>query len=195
MPESSIKFPPPNLAFSFNTSGQVILKEATRKIKIPSIQAWRVAFLIFSSIFLGAHPNRSQELLKYMHFIRTVAFRFLNSEGWLDYDEQFRLRQQEHPERSWAVIDSELWAVCVTSPRPFQSNCDTKRPQTSFAPVYLVRFTPAATGPCFAFNRNSCSRTNCRYSHKCTGCGSPAHGATSCRKSAGARTRVTNEKQ
>ena len=190
---------PPNLAFSFNTSGQVVLKEATRKIKIFSIQAWTDAFLIFSSIFLGAHPNRCQELLKYMHFIRAAASRFPSSKGWLDYDEQFRLRQQEHPERSWAVIDSELWAVCVTSPRPFQSSFDSYRPQppaqSTFTSRYSARFMPAASPPCFSFNRNGCFRTRCRYSHKCTGCGSPAHGATSCKKSAGARPRVTNEKR
>ena len=64
---------------------------------------------------MKAHPGRTQELLEYMHLIRTAASRALVGG---QNDQQFRARMQESPKRSWAMVDSEPWALYMT-PSPF----------------------------------------------------------------------------
>ena len=52
-----------------------------------------------------------------MHLIRTAASRY-GGVGWRSYDQQFRARTQESPQRSWAMVDSEPWALYM-NPSPF----------------------------------------------------------------------------
>ena len=61
---------------------------------INSIHTWMDAFLIFASVFLKAHPQHAQQLLKYASLIRTAASKF-NGWGWWWYDAQFRMRQPQ----------------------------------------------------------------------------------------------------
>ena len=35
--------------------------------------------------------------------------------GWRAYDEQFRLRQEVQPQRSWGEIDYELWLTVTAA--------------------------------------------------------------------------------
>lgn len=77
--------------------------------QITSIEKWTDAFIIYVSIFCSKHPDRCQELLKYMSIIRDTARKFLGGGGWIEYDQLFRRRQAYMPHRSWAVIDGELW--------------------------------------------------------------------------------------
>ena len=74
----------------------------------PSQSAWTSAFLIYASIYLSYHPHRTQGILKYMHTVRSAASRF-GGYGWRQYDINFRMRQQRAPQRSWSLIDGELW--------------------------------------------------------------------------------------
>ena len=101
-------------ALSVNNLGQVVWEEVKPKRFISSIHSWTSAFLCYTSVYVGAHPHRAQELLKYAHIVRTAATRF-GGWGWCNYDVQFRMRQQSQPQRSWAVIDGELWALCVST--------------------------------------------------------------------------------
>ncbi len=103
------------VALSVNQGGQIIWKSNKPKRLITSIHAWTNAFLVFSSVFLEAHPHRTQELLKYCHIVRMAASRYPGF-GWRIYDQNFRLRQQSHPHRSWAILDGELWSLYVTAP-------------------------------------------------------------------------------
>ncbi|KAH3829143.1 hypothetical protein DPMN_131132 [Dreissena polymorpha] len=52
-----------------NNSGELVVKP-NMKQSIVDIAKWTDAFLIFSSIYLSAHPVKMQDLLKYMHTIR-----------------------------------------------------------------------------------------------------------------------------
>jgi hypothetical protein len=36
--------------------------------------------------------------------------------GWVNYDEQYRLRKATSPSSSCGVVDMELWMLCVSTP-------------------------------------------------------------------------------
>ena len=107
--------PSQGMPLSLDAEGMLALHEPKWKYQISSILGWTDAFLVFVAFFSSAHPSRVQELLKYMHIVRTAAARY-PGKGWLEYDRQFRMRQQRRPSRSWAVIDGELWALLVQAP-------------------------------------------------------------------------------
>ena len=66
------------------------------------------AFLIYSSIYVGAHPDSRQTILKYLYNVKLGAKRSTGL-GWKDYDQQFRLKKAKDPSVSWGVVDQELW--------------------------------------------------------------------------------------
>ena len=149
--------------------------------KIATIEQWTNAFILFTNIYVGAHPNNIHQLLKYLHSIRLGASR-ISGQGWKLYDEQFRLKEASNPassyggggggegegrEREREEIDTELWLLYML---PSQS---TPVSQAS-------KFGPK--GRCYDFNfRGSCNRVACMYSHNCTRCGGN-HSQTSCNK-------------
>ena len=55
-----------------NASGQLVVNQKVGEI-ITDISMWLDAFLIFTSIYISAHPNISQGLLKYMHDVKLGA--------------------------------------------------------------------------------------------------------------------------
>jgi hypothetical protein len=61
------------------------------------------------------HNSMSTTPLKYMHTVRMAAIRDY-SLGWVNYDEQYRLRKATSPSSSWGVVDMELWMLCVSTP-------------------------------------------------------------------------------
>ena len=97
--ERHIPYPTTTYKLSMDNSGQLLLRDAKKKQQIASIMGWTDAFLVFSSVFVGAHPGRALELFKYMHIKRMPASRFAGR-GWLEYDRQFRMYQQLGPHRS-----------------------------------------------------------------------------------------------
>jgi hypothetical protein len=50
------------------------------------------AFMIYASLMLEKFPNKGLEFFKYMHTVRMAASRGY-SLGWVNYDEQYRLRK------------------------------------------------------------------------------------------------------
>ena len=102
------------VALSVNENGAIVWKRNKPKHQIVSINTWSSAFLVYSSIYLQRHPSRVQELLKYADIVITAASRF-GGWGWRSYDQQFRMRQQSQPSRSWSIIDGELWALYVAT--------------------------------------------------------------------------------
>ena len=180
--------PPPNLTFTMDQSGQLQVTDTRKKTQINTILAWTDAFLVFASVFLAAHPARSQELLKYMHVIRMAAARF-PGRGWLEYDRQFRMRQQSHPTRAWSVIDGELWALYVAAPgQSYLGSGGFWGNQPAAAKrfrSFRSQSRPARrsnTGVCYAYNRASgCAKTQCTFPHKCSTCQATGHGAFACK--------------
>jgi hypothetical protein len=79
-----------------------------------NIESWTTAFVIYMDILLEKWPFRAREYLIYMQNIRLAASSCQNN-GWLVYDEQYRLKKARFPFSSWGVIDQELWILCVTT--------------------------------------------------------------------------------
>jgi hypothetical protein len=55
--------------------------------------------------------RRLQQLFKYLHDIRLGAQMY---NGWVTYDEQFRLRMAHNPPQDWDIMDYELWLTYIT---------------------------------------------------------------------------------
>ena len=68
-------------------------------------------------------------MLKYIHTIRL-------SQGWKNYDKQFRLRKWQDPISSWALIDQELWLLYLLS-KPSNSNVSSLGSGYKFIPSII----------------------------------------------------------
>ena len=162
--------------------GNLVLKRlGAQRRRIETFDMWQSAFHVFMSIFISKHPSRCAELLKYAEIIRTASIQFPGL-GWKAYDEQFRLRQEANPNRSWGEIDYELWltvaAASVTSPVMRSTN-------HSYQSVLKPRTRP---GLCFAYNSaTGCTYAKCRFAHTCQKCMRAGHGAPHCRTAGQAR--------
>lgn len=95
-----------------------IISQPKPTTRITSIEKWTNAFLNYISIYTAVHPLKSQQLIKYMHNVRLGAH---NSNEWVSYHEQFRLRIAHNPSQDWGLIDNELWLLFMTenSHKPF----------------------------------------------------------------------------
>ena len=182
---------------SMTEQGHFMWVEQKSKFSIDKIEDWTDAFLIFSAVYLNAHPSKTQELLKFAHIVRDAAKRFYGW-GWRIYDIQFRLRQQRVPNRSWAVLDGELWQFQVGSqPQRAASDNDggkqggTHATSTGNKRGGQGKFNkmssnnrkgPIKDGICFRFNspKSTCTRKSCQFAHKCSKCGNSSHSAKSC---------------
>ena len=151
---------------------QVVLRPANpgRK-RIESFGLWQSTFHTFMSIYLQQHTHRYAELLKYCEVVRTASIQF-GGMGWKMYDQQFRLKQERTPSRSWAEIDMELWVTVASGPAFRTPSSPAHFPP----PLRKQKF-----GHCFAFNdRKGCHFVGCRYTHACNSCTRPGHGAFQC---------------
>ena len=147
--------------------GALTVQAGNNKVKITNIEQWTSAFIIFTSIYCLAHPNRFQELLKYLSDVRLGAKRNA-SLGWKLYDEQYRLRKARNPGSSWSVVDVELWLMYMasnSSPNNFVNSNNQSFPKRS---------------KCYTFNNSGkCFKPLCPYSHSCLKCNSN-HAAINC---------------
>jgi hypothetical protein len=148
--------------------------------------------MIYASVMLEKFPNNGQEYIKYMQTVRMAASRGVNG-GWVQYDEQFRLRKARYPTSSWGVVDMELWLLCVATPkfstvqRPFNTGLVNQHSQQLAVNNSLYN---GGTGHnrgqsrnylCRAFNMGKCTfGRNCKYLHKCSKCNG-THPLTACR--------------
>ena len=131
--------------------------------QILTIEEWSDAFLVYTSIYLAAHPDKTQHVLKYFTTIRTAAKRHAGL-GWTSYDIQFRLRMaNDSTHVSFGSIDSELWLLCMGP--------------ASLFPVGAV----GGDRKCYDYNYRFCQRTSCQYRHLCVNC-SKNHPAQACQR-------------
>lgn len=147
---------------TISNEGELILKPSTpSKQKITGIESWSDAFVIYCSIYLSAHPEKSQDLIKYMHTIRTGAKRH-HGMGWKLYDQQFRLRLATDPSAgSFGQIDNELWLMYMASSSlPF----DQLRGSNQNSRISKLK--------CYDYNFRQCVRDHCSYLHFCLNCNS-----------------------
>lgn len=156
-----------------DSSGQLLLKPKPGKT-ITDINMWLDAFLVYTSIYVSAHPESIQGLLKYIHSIQLGAGR-CQGLGWRDYDQQFRLKKARYPASSWGCIDPELWLLYMQYPTSTPNSLYNTGHQKQ-GPV-----TVRAIGKCYEYNnRGRCTHPYCPYAHRCIKCGAP-HPAVNCK--------------
>ncbi|XP_062567406.1 uncharacterized protein LOC134278511 [Saccostrea cucullata] len=144
---------------AIDPNGQLIA-QPKQMYKIQTIDRWTDAFIIYMSIYTAAHPEKVQQFLKYMHDIRLGAQR---SQGWLTYDEQYRLRASINTTQDWGVVDAELWMLYMTPTTSQIQNLRGGQPQK-----------------CFDYNyKGSCHKLNCPYLHRCLKCNN-VHPSNTC---------------
>lgn len=153
-------------------------RQKISKQTIKNIDEWTDAFLIYSSVYLQKFPEKAIEILKYMSVIREAATRYPTS-AWVDYDQQFRLRQANEASRqSWGSLNAEMWLRIMS--KPSQSNTisttsfKSKQPQSNSPVGYTNSLT------CNAFNAGYCTWTPCKFRHACAACNSSLHGQSNC---------------
>ena len=142
-----------------NNSGNLCMAPESQR-KIYSIEEWSDAFLVFASIYLSAHPTKTQEVLKYFSTIRLAAKRHMGA-GWKSYDCQFRMRFASNPATmSFGLIDQELWLIFMGPSTMSTYNNERK---------------------CYDYNFRTCFKNFCPYNHSCLNC-SGSHQAHQCRQ-------------
>ena len=154
---------PQESLLGINENGRFIAQRPNNEKEL-SIEKWTDAFLIFSSIYVEAHPEQMQDILQYMFVIREAAGKY-DDTMWRKYDEPFRLRQAVKVS-PWYKINPDLWLRCFST----QLGNQHRQP-----PVY--KSNPP---PCIDFNKGFCNFTNCRYPHICSICFATQHGKWQC---------------
>ena len=81
---------------------------------IRNIHIWSSAFMVYASVMLEKWPSKGIEFFKYLHTVRMAASSG-HPQGWVNYDEQYRLHKDLSPSSSWDVVDMELWMLCVST--------------------------------------------------------------------------------
>ena len=158
-------------SLKLTSNGDIEMRAKVCKDKVPSIDKWTDAFLIYTSIYLTQYPDKAPQLLHYMFVIREAAVR-QRGHCWCEYDEQFRIRQANNPS-SWSVINNDLWWRCMQLPVPVSSST------TSAPTVFPASSSKSYT--CFDFNKGVCHWPSpCKFPHTCSSCGSSSHGAVTC---------------
>ena len=155
--------------------GIIETKQPVCKDKIPSLEKWTDAFLIFMSIYLKRYPAKLQDLLQYMSTIRSAATQGTPF-GWRVYDEQFRARLAQVPGTSWAEVNTNLWLKVMTPQLQAQQIGSHANTNSSFS-YGGERGTSRQYADnsnnnirCNAYNLKVCHFQNCKYIHKCLKC-------------------------
>lgn len=156
------------VTLGLDNSLNLVTRPRVQTDKISSIEKWSDAFLVFSSIYLSAHQEHTQDILHYMYVIREAASNF-GGTFWRTYDEQFRLRQATEF-MPWSSINSDLWLRCFSGAARTQSSSDNM-------PAKQNQSKP----PCIDYNKGYCKWVNCRYPHICSICFTQQHGRWQCK--------------
>lgn len=147
------------------TKKRVVLPKVER-----TFERWLDSFQVFAGVVAAAYPRRSMHLWVYLSIVRS-AFTMAGASAAISYDENFRRRAAKIPTARWDRKDLDVWTTYV-APR-----IDNKIPESQ-----KTRIVPAKTGRkffCWDFNKGTCQRQFCRYSHSCEKC-SGNHPASAC---------------
>ena len=105
----------PQSVISYDNQFGALVVQSNKNSKakgIQNISTWTDAFVNYMKIFLQRFPNLAIELLAYMSIIRGTNVTF---EKIYRYDQQFRLRMANNPNRSWACIDGIMWYTVIAN--------------------------------------------------------------------------------
>ena len=137
-------------------------------------------------VMCESHPNRREELDKYMSFVIDLAG---NWPGFCfyQYHLEFSARAAEHFERGsmvdWGVRCQEIF-ITVTAGKRANSCalCSSYDHQSAFCHLAAERQTQSmgqggsrSGSTCNYYNNSVCHRASCPYLHACSNCRSTAH--------------------
>ena len=141
---------------------------------------WEQAFRVFSDIYTRAHPHRSGELIQYNHIIHTISHMYVWDNVY-KYDKDFRMHLNQFPQRSWAIILNQAWAMRLKD----KIRMDNTRNMTG---GFGNSGRQGSQDPCRHYNRGKCTfGVNCKFDHKCSYCHRFRHTVKNCRKLAADR--------
>ena len=159
-----------------NRAGQVYwVPHVDRRQKIYNLHTWDQAFRVYMAIYTKKFPNEAAEMAQYVHTIHHAAEKYT----WQNvayYDYTFRKNMAKHPNRSWAKTFVHMWNIALCDPINRQHGSQA-------AAVGKGGLGNSGKKPCWRFNKGNCPYgNNCKFLHRCTGCGSSSHGANACPK-------------
>ena len=138
-----------------------------QETKITGIKRWEQAFRVYMTIYSEANPSRSGEILAYTDIISNAAQTY-TWENIANYDFYFRRLMDKNPHRSWSRIHNQLWSLMMKDHIGVRLSKDGSGNNSKRD----LRDTC-----CWRYNRGKCSKTaeDCKFEHRCSGCGSYNH--------------------
>ena len=146
--------------------------------KITGIRRWEEAFKVYMMIYTKANPTRASEILAYADIIAGAGQTF-TWENVSNYDFYFRKLMENSPGRSWARTHTQLWTLTMKDHLPprskLQGSTGVKKDWREIA--------------CWRFNQGKCTKqaSDCKFEHRCLGCGSFNHVYSSCFRKKGSK--------
>ena len=137
---------------------------------IANFNRWEQAFRVYSNVYLKEHPDRAAELIQYNHIIFSASSTFVWDNVY-QYDKEFSMHLSSFPERSWGIILQQAWSMCLKD-RLYHHGSNKQQHNGSKGKKEI----------CQRFNKGLCTAgRNCKYDHRCLGCGKFGHGIHICR--------------
>ena len=150
-----------------NKDGKPFFVDAEDKdTQITNIKAWEQAFRVYVMIYTKANPERTPDILQYLDTVVSAAQSF-TWENVAQYDYAFRKLMEKHPNRSWARTHGQMWTFFmrdhVSHAKVHQHGGSNKRDWREIC--------------CWRYNRRRCQKSaqECKFEHRCSGCGSYSH--------------------
>ena len=168
----------------------MFLVPAKRENKINSFRKWEQAFRLYASIYCDKNLFRTKEILQYITVIETAASAYV-WENVYNYDIIFRQLMAFNPNRSWAVLYSQMWNLPMCEPlnkiKQFGNSssysCNNSNNHTS-SKGGVRRKSGNKSDYCWNFNKGVKCKfgKSCKFIERCSFCDSPNHGIHVCQK-------------
>ena len=143
--------------------------------EVSNIIDWIQCFGLYIAIISRTQPTRIADMIGYQSLI-IRASQDCQEGCWVIYDRRFRLKASASPVKEWSAIDVTIWNLAF--PERASRNRQRDGPQsgtpsfTNYRPLRSRQPLPKSQPICLDWNDNpnGCTRTFCRYEHKCYRC-------------------------
>nr|XP_034966506.1 uncharacterized protein LOC118082785 [Zootoca vivipara] len=138
-----------------------------------TFENWLDGFQIYMGTIVACYPKRAMHLLAYMAHVRR-AYALAGEGPALLYDEDFRRNASLLSSTRWDLRDQNFWGEHVG---PY---IEKKQPESARSARAEYKRS-ARRLVCWEYNKGTCGRAYCKYSHECEKC-QGSHPATACFK-------------
>ncbi|CAI7935479.1 XP_034954535.1uncharacterized protein LOC118076098 [Podarcis lilfordi] len=145
-------------------------KRAGSKKLEKTFERWLDGFQVFAGIVVMAYPRRAHHLMVYLSIVRS-AFTMAGQLAAIAYDVNFRRRAAKISSARWDRKDLDVWTTYVV-PHIEKKALEQQKPKAG-------PFRPTRKLTCWDFNKGSCQRQFCKFSHVCDKC-TGGHPASTC---------------